>query len=1643
MNKRIFKKLVATMLVVTLNLANILLLYSNKVYAIDTNLDNQSILTSNANVEFDAYYIDNSNKPTHSIKQDISSNDVQIALYAKVAKGYLKDIKVNMFGENEDNKTNFSISNNTKQIAQIENIDLETNTIKLKQIDKDNKILVKLPIYANKDNIYDISNLNKQNSIKITATYVKDDGKEEVINKTVKTNIEWTAQIKAIVEQEVSKNINLNNQKIMVQSIVRTGLENSNLPIQQTQINVEVPTIGGIKPEKVSVIANQTKATNGKPGIEFEKENWNYNEQNGILKLDIKNETVNNKVIWDKTQKDEYVITYIFPETVLDKITQDEKIVQNVKAKITAYGSTLTQDIIEQEMLINITEVKGEFLSNTITSSIKQLSKGYLYSKLDKEITYNLRNNIQVQDVELVDKILIYNKVDSLLSGQNEDILNSSTYKSTLINKTIFDKILGEEGSIKIYNSKGELITTINKETTVENGNYIYRYEDKINEVIMEISKPTIEGNIIIQSEKAINCNTEYTNEQIKGFENLKTTSIVKAIYKEQEIPYIEKTIQTQLIEPETKIEAEINKKELSTIVKNEGVQLKVILKTNDETCMLYENPIIEVELPNYIENIEINSINLSYDNELNYDPSKLYIGTNDKGNKVIRIPLTGKDTDYNFDNLSKGANLIIDANLTIAKLTPTTYSNINVNVYNNNGIEQNANLQLPITAVAPVGMVTVTQISKFDANNSSTMALNGEEQTIKLDVNAEERITNVKMDIINNYNNVCKNISILGKVPYNVAKLNKAITLEGIDNNNVVIYYTTNENATKDLNIQSNGWTTSTENLSQAKAYLIVINNYEMETGKNISANYNLTIPEKLDYNLESILTYTVYYDNSIEGQIIKDSTTSALTTITTGQGPELEVDIKSNIGEGKDVQEGSEIKYTVSVKNIGKSTVDNVSLKANIPQNSIYVYYIPNEEAGISKKYDQEKKEYLEKIDTIKPNETKSIEFYVEVLPIEDTGKDYDETTKEEIPKEDVILEVTGQASVEGYDKVFSSKSIKNKVIEGLLEVELQVGPEDESFAREEGDILEYMVSIRNVNSKEKENVVVTCNLPRELTFESTDNNGEYNKNTNTITWKFDKIESQNLQIINLKAKVNNLEEDVYENKIINKVVVKTEGKEIQSNEVSIVVKKPLLTATLSTQTPTEIGADDKIQYTINIKNTKNTVAYEVEIEDELPEGLIYEEVKYIRNGKSYGVAIYDQRKLNIPIYSLLGEEEIEVQITAKPDSSIIKENSKEVTNVAKVYYRKDKEVTTNEIKHIILPVGSTNDPSTDGEVIEGTYKISGIAWIDENKNGKRENEEQKLAGIQVKLINAENGQIVKDIKTGKDKTQTTNEEGSYTFSNIKNGKYIVVYEYDTNNYGLTEYRKEGVSASTNSDAISTKVNINGTLQQVAATDTINVSTSNIYNMDIGLVLRSKFNLSLEKTITKVTVIDSKETRTYEYNNTKLAKVDIDPKKVDGTNVIVEYKIKVLNIGDVEGYVKRIVDYMPQSMKFSSELNKDWYTAENGNLYNSSLANTVIKPGEAKELTLILSKNLTKDNMGIVNNKAEIYEAYNNLGLQDEDSTPANKVEGENDMSMADLAISLKTGELPMYIGITVAAMAIFVIGLYFIKKKVLTKD
>ena len=63
---------------------------------------------------------------------------------------------------------------------------------------------------------------------------------------------------------------------------------------------------------------------------------------------------------------------------------------------------------------------------------------------------------------------------------------------------------------------------------------------------------------------------------------------------------------------------------------------------------------------------------------------------------------------------------------------------------------------------------------------------------------------------------------------------------------------------------------------------------------------------------------------------------------------------------------------------------------------------------------------------------------------------------------------------------------------------------------------------------------------------------------------------------------------------------------------------------------------------------------------------------------------------------------------------------------------------------------------------------------------------------------------------------------------------------------------------------------------------------------------------------------------------------------------------------------------------MSFDKTQNAGWYQSNDGNIHTMSLKDVLINPGETKEINLILAKKMNNNNLGTIENKAEILAFY-----------------------------------------------------------------
>ena len=203
----------------------------------------------------------------------------------------------------------------------------------------------------------------------------------------------------------------------------------------------------------------------------------------------------------------------------------------------------------------------------------------------------------------------------------------------------------------------------------------------------------------------------------------------------------------------------------------------------------------------------------------------------------------------------------------------------------------------------------------------------------------------------------------------------------------------------------------------------------------------------------------------------------------------------------------------------------------------------------------------------------------------------------------------------------------------------------------------------------------------------------------------------------------------------------------------------------------------------------------------------------------------------------------------------------------------------------------------------------------------------------------------------------------------------------------------------------------------------------------------------MALRKWVTEAIVIENGKEKVTptghkaEDDPEEVVKVEIEKSKINKVVVKFKYKIRITNEGEIAGYATEISDYIPAGLKFVAADNPNWREVD-GKIVTNKLANTLLQPGESAEVEVLLTWINGKDNMGLKVNVAEISEDKNDSNTPDIDSTPNNKVDGEDDIDDAPVILATKTGELVnmQYILLATGALAILCAGIIFIKKYVL---
>ncbi len=1591
MNNKIFKLIMVIFLIAILTINNFVLIALNLV-----SYGASNITTNHDNVEFDVYFKTAEGESIDNIQTAYNNQDIYAYIYVDVLNEGYFDGKVTL----EGNKFTF------EEMEDVNIKEMTSNTITLNQVNVGSKLELKVKMNLNiENNKFNLDSLSSATTFSIEGNYK--DSTEKDIQITASRDITVTI-VENNTTAEVVNNMEVITNKLMqvqgeekrvVQVKVEAGLIENNYPIQNMEVVINVPEIDGKNPESVASVVNMNNMT---------KQQNNYSTTTDEYVFTLQNEANQDKdVNWKKSGQEEIIVTLVYDK---DAVVQDKDITST--AKITLYNSTE----IEKAGIATIVEEKDSIIEVNVDSAQKEIYKGNIYS--DIEETIQTVTTVEVNYSEVIDDIIIEENAGKYVTTDSEETVNM-VFTETKINKENMIKVLGESGTIQVLNNiTGETLVTITKNLEVDaEGNIVVVYPADITSIEFKTSAPIDEGKLIITNTKTIKNSTESVE---KAAESLKTT--VSAKYNEantSNIPVVAEA-STKLVETITKASFETNRTELSTVVKN-NIEMKIELNTTDEKYDLYKNPQFIITMPNDIEKIDLKNVELMY-------AEGLAIKNYSVNGRDIIIDLEGEQIAYPTLNTL----VLVDVDLTVNAKATTAENSIVMKYTNENANRYEVTTYGEETAkIKTVAATDVTLVSTIPSLGKEVLA-GQEESVIDIEVGQEVKNLELGFEVINNNSESIKDVKIMGNFPTNNTNNNMNVSVTAnmavTTTNDITIYYTENENATDDVTNTSNGWKTTIDNGTLVKKYLVVVNN-PMASGEIIEGRYSIAIPANLVYNQKTDVNYQVKYTNTVSS--IENTLQSTNIELNTGVGPEVKAQISATVAGqpiiNNEVKNGEVIKYSVRVENTGTVDVTDVKITGNIDEGTTLLSVMPEFEYSGDEYYlELSDTTYVKTIDSLKVGEVEIIEYEVKVKA--DTAEN---------------TEIIGTGSMQYNGAIVELSQVKNIVKKGVISTTIKRITEMDDDIYEHGTV-EYLAIVENISSEVQNDISLNMNYSENLEIfkiinTSNSKSVELDSNAPVV---IDSIEPGAKATYIFIMSIKNIENELIGQTNVSVSAVK-DNVEYKSNVWTDEIYVHDVDIVMSTETPKYVKTNDTIVYDLEISNNQNTEVVQVKVTDMIPNQLTI--TRILVDGVEYQEEIYGN-EIRMDLV-LKPNQILKIQIEAIVDYSSIRESAETISNYAILEINGIEEGRTDEIIHIIEANIDTEDPGTDPEdpedpnvdpedptIADGNQLISGVAWEDLNTNGIKDSGEPILKDVKVTLLDSEKNTLVRKTD-GSILEVTTDEKGVYLLENIDEGSYIVIFEFDSK-YGVTKYKVEGAAETVNSNATMTELVVDNETKTVPSTDIIVITDGNISDVNIGLIELKDFDLELNKYVSKVILQNNEGTTQFQYNKETLAKVEIDSRYVSGSTVIIEYVIEIVNSGEVEGQVRKIADYIPSDLEFSSEMNNTWYQTE-GVLYNTTLVNDVIKPGETREIKLVLTKTMTQNNLGLVNNTAEIDEDYNELGISDINSTPGNKVKDENDMGLADLIIGIETGgDIYILVGtitgiIGLAIVAIILVG------------
>ena len=784
----------------------------------------------------------------------------------------------------------------------------------------------------------DTTKYSKANSVTFSGTFVDSEGNETTFSKEVPFVVDWYGETHVEIEPksqtvEVTEMDDLSTEDgVKLNFNIRTVENKNQLNISSSEISGTIPELNGYKATSVKISGTNVTYTYDSETNEFTAQRTAVVDENGVI-------TSNGYSYSSANRYTEFNFEIMYPKEAYTALGQDITYLElaiPVQAVTRGYNNQNEEDGFTNPYVSNtatgiVTTTWRKHTGQAYDFSIyvgTYMGSPYNTYVIQKKKPLNIYNGISAEEKN--DTYLVQWRAytgsnggtDGIImnetTGKTDAFLNTSSKYESMdkfsTNIGIYfsgaNNILNSDGWIKVYDA--DTNTLINTFTEKDWNKYSssnpYKYENAVKHIRVETSSTKEQAYFYVNNIKELDdeyITTNYTKEEFDNlsyiYSYLDGKMIKPKTDENEETTYCFKESESNkaLYQAPTSVATiSIKDNTISTHVTAEHQQITISTQTSGYNEQGWKNSSFLVQLPSEIILGEINTVTTNNSN-VKITAYDIY---EENGNYYIRI-LTENSNEETF-------NIVVDCDLTpdprIAKTTKYVklwakngiasdyyYSSEDkYDVDGNSNTTEKVNYRETSFTFDPGSSLSTTQIGgNYDGKGGVTIA----PRVAKTDKN--QRTATITVSATNNYTYDIQDLKILGVIPFEGNQfvisgndLGSTFTtyiskggLSTITNSikdKVKIYYSTTERPSKDLDDSANGWKLAgdVEDWNKIKTYLIVLDNsYKLSSGAKIEFEYEINLPEGVDYNKVAYSEHAVYFALNTDEGLYYTSTGSA----------------------------------------------------------------------------------------------------------------------------------------------------------------------------------------------------------------------------------------------------------------------------------------------------------------------------------------------------------------------------------------------------------------------------------------------------------------------------------------------------------------------------------------------------------------------------------------------------------------------------------------------------------------------------------------------------------------------------------------------------------------------------------------------